>query len=83
MSITVYSKPNCPQCMMTYRLLDQLGLEYQAVDVTQDQEALEYILGLGYKQAPVVIAGADHWSGYRPDRLKTLAALAAKQLANT
>lgn len=83
MSITVYSKPNCPQCTMTYRLLDQLGLEYQAVDVTQDQEALEYILGLGYKQAPVVIAGADHWSGYRPDRLKTLAALAAKQLANT
>lgn len=80
MSITVYSKPNCPQCTMTYRLLDQLSLEYQAVDVTQDQEALEYILSLGHKQAPVVIAGADnHWSGYRPDRLKTL----AKQPTNT
>lgn len=79
MSITVYSKPNCPQCAMTYRLLDQLGLEYQAVDVTQDQEALEYILSLGHKQAPVVAAGQEHWSGYRPDRLKTL----AKQPANT
>lgn len=79
MSIMVYSKPNCPQCTMTCRLLDQLGLEYQAVDVTQDQEALEYILSLGYKQAPVVVAGDNHWSGYRPDRIKTL----AKQPANT
>ena len=28
--------------------------------------------GLGYKQAPVVIAGEDHWSGFRPDKIGAL-----------
>lgn len=83
MTVTVYSKPNCPQCEMTKRLFDRLEVAYQSVDVTQDQEALDYILSLGYRQAPVVVAGDEHWSGYRPDRVKTLAALAAKQPANT
>ena len=74
MAITVYSKPMCVQCDATYRALDKQGLDYRSVDVTQDVEALEYIKGLGYQQAPVVIAGADHWSGYRPDRIKAAAA---------
>jgi glutaredoxin-like protein NrdH len=29
-------------------------------------------MALGYLQAPVVVAGNDHWSGFRPDRIKTL-----------
>ncbi|MDU3550696.1 MAG: NrdH-redoxin, partial [Actinomyces sp.] len=33
----------------------------------------EFIKGLGYQQAPVVIAGEDHWSGYRPDLIKAAA----------
>lgn len=74
MAITVYSKPMCVQCDATYRALDKQGLDYRSVDVTQDIEALEYIKGLGYQQAPVVIAGEDHWSGYRPDRIKAAAA---------
>lgn len=76
MAITVYSKPMCVQCDATYRALDKQGLDYRSVDVTQDVEALEFIKGLGYQQAPVVIAGEDHWSGYRPDRIKAAAAAA-------
>jgi glutaredoxin-like protein NrdH len=30
-----------------------------------------------YLQAPVVVAGNDHWSGFRPDRIKALANQAA------
>ena len=67
MSITVYSKPMCVQCDATYRALDKQGLDYTKVDLTEDPSALEFIKGLGYQQAPVVIAGDDHWSGYRPD----------------
>lgn len=77
MTITVYSKPMCVQCDATYRALDKQGLDYQSVDVTRDAEALGFIKGLGYQQAPVVIAGEDHWSGYRPDRIKAAAAFAA------
>lgn len=76
MTITVYSKPRCVQCDATHRALDRHGVEYRSVDVTADREALELILGLGYQQAPVVIAGEEHWSGFRPDRLAAVAQMA-------
>lgn len=77
MTITVYSKPQCPQCEATYRALDKQGLDYRKIDVTEDAEALEYIKSLGYQQAPVVMTADDHWSGFRPDRIKKAAAAAA------
>ena len=77
MTITVYSKPSCVQCDATYRALNKQGLDYTSVDVSQDFEALEFIKDLGYQQAPVVMAGDDHWSGYRPDRIKAAAAMVA------
>ena len=72
MTITVYSKPRCVQCDATYRALDKHGVAYETVDVSVDQDALAYIVGLGYSQAPVVIVGDSHWSGFRPDRIKAL-----------
>jgi len=69
-AVTVYSKPNCPQCTMTYRFLDQKNISYRSVDVTQDADALSYARGLGYSSAPVVVIdSARHWSGFRPEKL--------------
>ena len=74
-AITVYTKPACVQCTATYRALDKAGITYTTVDITTDEEAREYVLSLGYLQAPVVVIdGTDHWSGFRPDRIKTLQA---------
>ncbi|GAA1108206.1 MULTISPECIES: glutaredoxin-like protein NrdH [Nesterenkonia] len=73
MSVTVYTKPACVQCNATYRALDKNGVTYETVDITQDPEALERLRGLGYMQAPVVITEADHWSGFRPDKISELA----------
>jgi glutaredoxin-like protein NrdH len=42
------------QCTATKRFLDARGLEYTAVDVTEDPDALAFIKGLGYLAAPVV-----------------------------
>ena len=75
--ITVYTKPACVQCNATYKALDKAGLEYHVVDITEDDEAREYVLALGYLQAPVVVAGEQHWSGFRPDRVKALAPVPA------
>lgn len=72
MTITVYSKPRCVQCDATYRALDKHGVDYQVVDVSADAEALDYIVSLGYSQAPVVMVGGDHWSGFRPDRINAV-----------
>jgi glutaredoxin-like protein NrdH len=73
MSITVYSKPACVQCTATQKALDKQGLTYEKVDITLDPEARDYVMALGYLQAPVVVADNDHWSGFRPDRIKALA----------
>ncbi len=72
MTITVFSKPACVQCDATYRQLDKLGLDYTIVDITMDADALASVKALGYQQAPVVFAGGDHWSGFRPDKIRAL-----------
>lgn len=77
MSITVYTKPACVQCNATKKALDRVGLEYDLVDISADEEARDYVMALGYVQAPVVEANGEHWSGFRPDRIKGLASLAA------
>ena len=32
-----------------------------------------------YLQAPIVVAGNEHWSGFRPDRIKALQNQAAQE----
>ncbi|TXH22927.1 MAG: redoxin NrdH [Mycobacterium sp.] len=76
-TITVYTKPACVQCNATYKALDKSGIEYNKIDISVDSDAREYVMSLGYLQAPVVVAGDDHWSGFRPDRIKALTRAAA------
>src|SRR4051812_37281038 len=77
MTVTVYTKPACVQCNATYKALDKQGIAYEKVDISIDSEARDYVMALGYLQAPVVVAGNDHWSGFRPDRIKALAGAVA------
>ncbi|MDF3606405.1 glutaredoxin-like protein NrdH [Paracoccus sp. DMF-8] len=72
MTITVYSKPACVQCTATTRALEARGLNYELIDLTQDDSAMELVTQLGYRQAPVVIAGEAHWAGFRPDLIGSL-----------
>ncbi|WP_323040135.1 glutaredoxin-like protein NrdH [Gemmobacter sp.] len=73
MTITVYSKPACVQCTATTRALDARGLSYSVIDLTEDAEAMDMVMSMGYRQAPVVVAGAAHWAGFRPDMIGRLA----------
>ncbi|ERK14377.1 Glutaredoxin-like protein NrdH, required for reduction of Ribonucleotide reductase class Ib [Serratia fonticola AU-P3(3)] len=73
MIIIIYTKPDCVQCNATYRALDRQGIDYRVVDLTQDRQALNHVKSLGYQQVPVIIAGDDHWSGFRPDKIGALA----------
>jgi glutaredoxin-like protein NrdH len=71
--ITVYTKPSCVQCDATKRHLTKLGIEFDTVDITQDQDAFDKIIGMGFKAAPVVITDDSSWSGYQPDKINALA----------
>lgn len=72
---TVYTKPNCVQCNMTKRHMDKIGLEYITVDITEDPAALDKLIQMGYKAAPVVMTeDGEHWSGFQPEKINELAA---------
>lgn len=69
MQIYVYSTPNCPQCRMSKKLLDEANVAYEEVDLSKDDSAMQMVKELGYVSAPVVIADSTHWSGFRHDKL--------------
>lgn len=80
-SVTIYTTgPQCAQCMLTKKVLTSAGIEYTDVDLTEADNAAarEYVTeDLGYSQAPVVIVDDEpqnHWSGFRNDLIRALAA---------
>lgn len=72
MAITIYSKPACVQCTATYRALDQRGIAYDVIDISEDAESLTMVRDLGYVQVPVIVTEHEHWSGFRPDKINAL-----------
>jgi glutaredoxin-like protein NrdH len=72
MPITLYSKPACVQCNQTKKAFDRKGVEYVVVDLTKDPEAYDKVISMGFKSAPVVIAGDESWAGFQPDRINAL-----------
>ncbi len=74
MAVTVYTLPACVQCDSTKRMLQRNQIEFEVVDMSQDPVALEMVKTMGYTAAPVVVAGDEHWSGFRMDNIQALSA---------
>jgi glutaredoxin-like protein NrdH len=72
-TVTVYTKPACPQCVATKRHLTKLGIEIDERPI--DEAVLLRAEAAGIMSAPVVEAiGFPPFGGYRPDRLDALVA---------
>jgi glutaredoxin-like protein NrdH len=71
--VTVYTLPSCVQCDSTKRVLTRHGIEFETIDLSEDEAAMALVKELGYNAAPVVVAGEDHWSGFRMDKISALA----------
>jgi len=72
--VTVYVKPACVQCDATKRYMDRRGISYTVVDITEDSDALDMILGMGFSSAPVVLSEKGNWAGFQPDKINLLGA---------
>lgn len=71
--VTVYTTIDCPQCMMTKQYMDTLGIQYETIDVTDNDEAREYVKQLGFQSLPVVVAeSGEAWFGFRPENIELL-----------
>lgn len=77
MRIIVYTKDNCVQCNATKNAMDSYGIDYQLVNLDVQPDAVDNLKSLGYRQVPVVMTESEHWSGFRPDKIAGLRALAA------
>lgn len=73
----VFSLNNCPQCLFTKKKMDALGIQYEEVNMSEHPEAADEVRALGYQSAPVVITESEHWSGFRPDKISSLALVSA------
>lgn len=78
MSIVVYSKPACTQCDSTYRHLDRKKIEYTVIDISEDKDALDYVMSSGILSAPLVEVTLDSgeklsWGGYSYEDIESLA----------
>lgn len=69
-SIVVWEKPNCVQCMQTKREFDKRGIVYKARKLTP--KAIEKFIELGLTAAPIVETDTKRWSGFRLEKIKSL-----------
>lgn len=70
--VKLYSRPGCVQCAATEKILNKLGIDYTKVHV--NDMIAEELREEGFTALPVVHTPAGMWSGFRPDKLATLAA---------
>jgi glutaredoxin-like protein NrdH len=71
--VIVYTNPNCVQCDQTKKFLDRESIEYEVKDLTENKDDLVRFINMGFKSAPIVETEDDIWSGFKIDKLKTLA----------
>lgn len=71
--VTVYTKPNCMQCNFTKKYLTEKEIEFQTIDVTESEEALAKVKGMGFQAVPVIVTeNEEAFYGFQPDRLAKL-----------
>lgn len=71
--VKVYTTIDCPQCIMTKKYMDALDIEYETIDVTNNDEARAYVKSLGFQTLPVVVVeNGEAWFGFRPENIDLL-----------
>lgn len=75
--VTVYSKHKCMQCEMTKEFLKANNVEFEEINVEENEEALELIKENGFTRLPIVIVTKNNsfecvFSGFQIDLLDEL-----------
>ena len=71
--LTIYTTPSCQQCRATKRYIKKLGGDFNAVDITTDEQAHKMLKDMGMTSAPVVeTPSGEFFSGFQPTKLKEI-----------
>jgi glutaredoxin 3 len=68
--VRLYVKSYCPWCHRAERWLDEQGIDYESVDVIEDESAFEEMIRLsGQELAPVIDVDGEILADFGPDQL--------------
>jgi glutaredoxin 3 len=71
--VIVYSTPTCPYCVMVKKYLKENNIEYEDINVAEDQEkAKEMVDMTGQMGVPVVQIGKEFVIGFDKEKINEL-----------
>ena len=73
--VTMYTTDWCPYCVSAKRYLDSKGVEYEVVNIEQNEDAAEYVMSVngGNRTVPTIqIDGVGTYTNPSRDQLKQL-----------
>jgi len=73
MVVTVWEKPNCVQFLQTKRVMEQEGIIFRTKRLDKSAKAVERFKDLGLMSAPIVETDTKRWSGFRLEKIRSLA----------
>ena len=70
--LTIYAKMNCPKCELAKSWLDSNKIQYEVIDVTINNDALEMLKEQGHKSVPQIYLNGEIFisGGYDELRLQ-------------
>jgi glutaredoxin-like protein NrdH len=83
MTVTVWTTENCVQCMMTKKQFDKLGIDYEEKSLADHPLTVDIFKAQGFTSAPIVTTDIKTWSGFRLDKIKSLANYLMGEKAHT
>jgi len=57
MSLTVYTKNNCPNCDRAKAMLDNRNVGYVTINIEEDAGARDFLLSQGFRSVPQIFNG--------------------------
>jgi glutaredoxin 3 len=74
-TVTVYSTPTCPYCVMAKQYLSGKGIDFEDVDVSKDRtRAMEMVSKSGQMGVPVIEINGNITIGFDPETLDKMLA---------
>lgn len=55
--IYIYTKPNCVQCRMVKKYLDNKNIPFIEINIENDEDVINFLKGQGISSAPAIFYG--------------------------
>ena len=55
--VYVYTKPNCVQCRMVKKYLDNKNIPFIEINIENDEDVINFLKGQGISSAPAIFYG--------------------------